>query len=56
MDVWSVVILPIIVILGSFTLASFITPLAVSLLDKYGGALIRRLFNTFGPIVINQSE
>ena len=44
MDVWDVIILPILVMVGSFILASFLTPLGVYVIDTYGEKIIRRLF------------
>ena len=44
MDVWDVIILPILVVVGSFILASFLTPLGVYVIDTYGEKIIRRLF------------
>ena len=56
MDIWFMIILPILVVGVSLVVASYLTPLFVFLIDTYGGRLIRKLLKTSGSIVVNQSE
>ena len=53
MDIWFMIILPILVVGVSLVVASYLTPLFVFLIDTYGGRLIRKLLKTS---VVNQSE